>query len=62
MNEETLERVYQENLEERIIAHLAKKCNFSYEKAMDLYYNSKLVLAQIVLETEKELLDLDLRA
>lgn len=74
MNEEALERVYQENLEERIIAHLAKMCDFSYEKAMDLYYGSKLadkiylgkegiqyldykVLAQMLLETEKELLD-----
>jgi hypothetical protein len=74
MNEEILERVYQENLEERLIAHLAKTCGFSYEKAMDLYYNSKLsdkiylgkdgiqyldykVLAQILLETEKGLLD-----
>ena len=74
MKEETLERVYQENLEERIIAHLAKMCDFSYEKAMDLYYGSKLadkiylgkegiqylddkVLAQMLLETEKELLD-----
>lgn len=74
MNEETLERVYQENLEERIIGYLAKICNFSYEKAMDVYYSSKLsdkiylgkngiqyldykVLVQILLETEKELLD-----
>ena len=74
MNEETLERVYQENLEEQIIAYLAKICDFSYEKAMDLYYGSKLadkiylgkegihywdekVRAQLVLETEKELLD-----
>ncbi len=74
MNEEMLERVYQENLEERIIAYLAKICDFSYEKAMDLYYSSKLadkiylgkegvqyldykVLAQILLETEKELPD-----
>ena len=74
MNEETLERVYQENLEEQIIAYLAKICDFSYEKAMDLYYGSKLadkiylgkegiqyldykVLAQILLETEKGLLD-----
>lgn len=74
MNEEVLERIYQENLEERIIAHLAKTCGLPYEKAMDLYYNSKLsdkihlgkdgiqyldykVLVQILLETEKELLD-----
>ena len=42
MNEETLENVYQENLEERIVAHLAEKCGFSYEKAMDIYYSSKL--------------------
>ncbi|MDE7022351.1 MAG: hypothetical protein K2P23_15820 [Lachnospiraceae bacterium] len=42
MNEETLERVYQENLEERIIAYLAKICDFSYEKAMDIYYSSCL--------------------
>ena len=42
MNEETMENVYQENLAERIIAHLAEKCDFSYEKAMDIYYNSKL--------------------
>lgn len=74
MNEEMLERVYQENLEEKLIAYLAKTCGFSYEKAMDVYYNSKLsdkiylgkdgiqyldykVLVQILLETEKELLD-----
>ena len=42
MNEETLERVYQENLEERIIAYLAEICDVSYEKAIDLYYGSKL--------------------
>lgn len=42
MNEETMENVYQENLEERIIVHLAEKCDFSYEKAMDIYYSSKL--------------------
>lgn len=69
-----LECTYQENLEERIIAYLAKICDFSYERAMDVYYNSKLsdkiylgkdgiqyldykVLVQILLETEKELLD-----
>ena len=77
MNEEMLERVYQENLEEKIIANLAKICDFSYEKAMDVYYSSKLsdkvylgkdgiqyldykVLVQILLETEKEVLDCDL--
>lgn len=74
MNEEMLECTYQENLEERIIEYLAKICDFSYERAMDVYYNSKLsdkiylgkdgiqyldykVLVQILLETEKELLD-----
>lgn len=74
MNEEMLEYIYQENLAERLIAHLAETCGFSYEKAMDVYYNSKLsdkihlgkdgiqyldykVLVQILLETEKELLE-----
>lgn len=42
MNEQMLECTYQENLEERLIAYLAKICAFSYEKAMDVYYNSKL--------------------
>lgn len=42
MNEEMLERIYQENLEERIIAYLAEIRGISYEKAIDLYYNSKL--------------------
>ena len=42
MSGETLENVYRENLEERIMAHLAERCGFSYEKAMDIYYNSKL--------------------
>ncbi|MCM1102695.1 MAG: hypothetical protein NC409_01205 [Clostridium sp.] len=74
MNEKALENIYQESLEERIIAYLAETCSFSYERAMDLYYSSKLsdkihlgkngiqyldykVLVQILLETEKELLD-----
>ena len=42
MNEEVLEQVYQENLEERIISHLAEIKHISLEKAMDLYYNSDL--------------------
>lgn len=42
MNEDALEKVYQESLEERIITHLAEKYGFSYEKAMDIYYSSKL--------------------
>lgn len=74
MNDEMIESVYQENLEERIIAYLAEVCDFSFEKAMDVYYSSKLsdkiylgkngiqyldykVLVQILLETERELLD-----
>lgn len=42
MKEEILENIYQENLAERIITHLAERCAFSYEKAMDIYYSSKL--------------------
>lgn len=42
MSAETLENIYQENLEEKIIAYLAERCDISYEKAMNLYYSSKL--------------------
>lgn len=42
MDGETLERVYQENLEERIIADLSETKNISLETAMDVYYHSKL--------------------
>lgn len=42
MDGETLERVYQENLEERIIADLSETKNVSLETAMDIYYHSKL--------------------
>lgn len=42
MKEETLEQVYRENLEERIITYLAETYDFSFEKAMDIYYSSKL--------------------
>lgn len=74
MEEEVLEKVYQENLEERIIICLAEMTHFSFEKAMDIYYHSKLsdkiqsgmegiqyldhkVLAQILVDTEKELME-----
>ncbi len=42
MDGDVLEKVYQENLEERIIAYLAEQKNISLEKAMNVYYNSKL--------------------
>ena len=42
MNGETLERVYQENLEERIIAYLSDTRGLSLEAAMEIYYNSVL--------------------
>jgi len=38
----TLEQIYQENLEERIIAYLSEIKNISLEKAMDIYYHSTL--------------------
>ena len=73
MNDEVLEKVYQESLEERIISYLAETNGLSLEEAMDVYYNSRLadkihngdygvqyldykVLAQILCETEPELL------
>lgn len=42
MDGEILENVYRENLEERIIIHLAEINHLSYEKAMNIYYHSNL--------------------
>lgn len=42
MDEETLEYMYREELDERLIAHLAKVKNLSLFKAMDLYYHSRM--------------------
>lgn len=42
MDSNTLERVYQENLEERIISYLASENKLTYEEAMDKYYRSKM--------------------
>ena len=39
---ETLEKVYQERLEERIISYLAEKHKIDCLDAMDWYYNSEL--------------------
>ena len=73
MDEEILEKYYRESLEERLIAYLAEWQGLSLEKAMHVYYCSRLaekihagangvqyldekVLAQILFETEPELL------
>ena len=42
MDGEVLERVYKENLEERIIAYLSETKNISLEEAMNIYYYSKI--------------------
>ena len=42
MDENVLEQVYQEKLEERIIAQIAADRSVSLEKAMDAYYGSEL--------------------
>ena len=42
MDENVLEQVYQEKLEERIIAQLAKEKAIPLEKAMHIYYCSEL--------------------
>lgn len=42
MEEEVLERVYQENLEERLIAYLSEKKDIPLETAMKIYYHSML--------------------
>ncbi|MBE5808126.1 MAG: hypothetical protein E7317_07290 [Clostridiales bacterium] len=42
MDDRVLEQFYQERLEERLIACIAKKNDLSVEKAMDIYYGSRL--------------------
>jgi hypothetical protein len=42
MDDELLEKIYQERLEEQLITYLAENETISLEKAMDLYYSSKL--------------------
>lgn len=42
MNADVLEKVYQESLEERLISHISEKAGISLEKAMDIYYKSRL--------------------
>ena len=42
MDGETLEKIYQESLEERIISYLSETRNISLEEAMDIYYHSRL--------------------
>lgn len=42
MNDEVLEKNYQERLEERVISYIAEKQNIQLTDAMDLYYKSKL--------------------
>lgn len=42
MDDRVLERVYQEGLEERLISYIAEENNISLEKAMAIYYGSKL--------------------
>jgi len=42
MDENVLEQVYQEKLEERIIAQIAEDKSVPLDKAMDIYYSSNL--------------------
>ena len=42
MDEQLLEEIYQEKLEERIIAFISEKHNIDYKSAMDIYYRSEL--------------------
>ena len=42
MDEKILEQTYRENLEEHLILYLAEQNGFSLEKAMDVYYQSRL--------------------
>ncbi|MDE7286721.1 MAG: hypothetical protein K2N55_07765 [Lachnospiraceae bacterium] len=42
MDGDIIEKVYQENLEERIITYLSDTKGISLESAMDIYYHSVL--------------------
>ena len=42
MDENVLEKIYQERLEERIIAALSERRHISLESAMKTYYSSQL--------------------
>ena len=42
MDDQALEKVYQEGLEERIIDYLVTTKQWSYEQTMDVYYKSDL--------------------
>lgn len=42
MDGEMLEKYYQENLEEKIIAYLAEVKHITLQQAMDIYYHSQL--------------------
>ena len=42
MNEDVLEKIYQEGLEERIISYIAETMEMSLEEAMKVYYSSRL--------------------
>ena len=42
MDEKTLENIYQEKLEERLIEHIAEKHHLDFQIAMNVYYSSKM--------------------
>jgi len=42
MDDSMLEKIYQERLEEQLIAYLAEQHNVTLERAMDIYYSSNL--------------------
>ena len=42
MDDRILEQTYHENLEERLIAWLSEQKGISLERAMDIYYHSRL--------------------
>lgn len=42
MSEAEFENFYKERLEEKIILCLAKRRNIDFQKALDIYYNSRL--------------------
>ena len=42
MDDEVLEQMYREELDEKLIAHLAEVKNLTLDRAMDIYYHSRM--------------------
>ena len=42
INQDALTKIYKQNLEESIVSYIAEEKNITIERAMDIFYSSKL--------------------